>query len=94
MDRYKPGYMGQVIPADNPSKLTDFVVNKYDSFSKCYDNIKDQSEAINSVSPIDTPEGSSEFGMKVNTDHPTLQKIKEGVSDESVTVKGDIISAK
>lgn len=94
MDRYKPSYMGQVMPADNPSKLTDFVVNKYESFSACYDAVKDQSESINSVSQVSTPDGSSEFSMKVDASYSALQQIKEGVKDESVSVKGDVISAK
>ena len=33
VEKYKPGYLGKVMPVDNPSKLTDFVTNKYDAFS-------------------------------------------------------------
>ena len=49
MEKYKPGYLGKVIPADNPSKLTDFVTNQYDAFSKIYDTCKNQSENISDI---------------------------------------------
>lgn len=95
MERYKPTYMGQVMPADDPSKLTDFVANKYESFSKCYDAAKDESENIKAVAAVSSPEGSSEFGMKVNTDSETMEKISEKVKDdETVSVSGDTITAK
>lgn len=95
MDKYKPSYMGQVMPADDPSKLTDFVSNKYDSFSKVYDAVKDESEKINAVSAAGSTDGSTEFSMKVNTDKETMEKIKEKTKDdESVNVNGDTVSAK
>ena len=95
MDKYKPTYVGQVIPADDPSKLTDFVTNKYESFSKCYDAAKDNSESIGAVSATNVKEGSSEFSMKLDTDHSTLDEIKERVKDDpSVSVSGDTITAK
>ena len=95
MEKYKPKYMGQVIEADDASKLTDFVSNKYDSFSKCYDSVKDESDNINSVSAGSNKEGSTEFSMKINTDSDTMEKISEKVSDdESVSVVGNIVTAK
>ena len=95
MEKYKPSFMGQVMPADNPSKLTDFVANKYESFSKCYDAAKDESNKISGVSAANSPDGSTEFAMKVNTDSETMEKIKDKVKDDpSVTVSGDTISAK
>lgn len=95
MDKYKPTYMGQVMPADDPSKLTDFVSNKYDSFSKAYDAVKDESEKINAVSAAGSADGSSEFSMKVNADKETLDKIKEKVKDDdSVKVNGDTVTVK
>ena len=95
MERYKPTYMGQVMPADDPSKLTDFVANKYESFSKCYDAAKDESENIKSVSAVNSSEGTSEFKMKVTVDEETMEKIKDKVNDdESVSVNNGIISAK
>ncbi len=94
MERYKPSYMGQVMPADDPSKLTDFVANKYESFSKCYDAAKNESDKINGVAAGNSPVGTSEFSMKLATDSETMEKIKDGITDESVSVSGDMITAK
>lgn len=95
MEKYKPSYMGKVMPADDPAKLTDFVANKFDAFSKAYDACKDQSENIKDVSATSTPNDSSNsFAMKVSTDSETLKKIDEATkSDDSVSVKGDVITA-
>ncbi len=96
MDKYKPGYLGKVIPADNPAKLTEFVTKKFDSFSAIYDACKDQSEKISDVKPVDT--GSSDpssLSVKVSADKETVEKIKEAAAgDESVTVQNDVITAK
>lgn len=92
MDKYKPTYMGQVMPVDNPSKMTDFVSNKYESFSKCYDAVKSESEKINGVSPVQTNEGTSEFSMKVNTDSATMENIAANAKD--VSVDGNTVNSK
>lgn len=96
MEKYKPGYLGKVIPADDPAKLTEFVTKKYDSFSSIYDACKDQSGSISDVKPVDT--GSSDpssLSVKVSTDKETMDKIKEAAAgDDSVTVSGDTITAK
>lgn len=96
MDKYKPGYLGKVIPADNPSKLTDFVTNQYDSFSKVYDTCKDQSDKISDIKVVEkSSNDSSELSVKVSTDKDTMENIKEAAKgDESVTVEGDVITAK
>lgn len=95
MERYKPSYMGMVMPADDPSKLTDFVANKYESFSKCYDAVKDESANIKNVSATDTPEGSSEFSMKLSTDSETMEKIKDKTKEDgSISVAGETVSTK
>ena len=91
MDKYKPGYMGKVMPADDPVKLTDFVANKYDNFSKCYDAVKSESEKITNVSAVSTP-GSS-FTMQVSADSTTMMKIKENNTDPSISIKGDTVTA-
>lgn len=94
MQKYKPSYMGQVMPADDPSKLTDFVANKYDAFSKCYDSSKEFSESINAVSATNVKEGT-EFSMKLDTGSKTMERIKEKVQgDPSISVSGDTITAK
>jgi hypothetical protein len=94
MERYKPGYMGKVIPADDPSKLTDFVTNKYDAFSKVYDACKNSSDGIKDVISVETASGSSEFCMKISTDSTTIQSIIENKNDESVSVQGYVITAR
>ena len=93
MENYKPEYMGKVIPADDPAKLTDFVTNKYDAFSKCYDACKDYSDRISDVSSVSTPEGDSSFSMKVNTDAETLNDISKSLEDD-VNISDNVITAK
>lgn len=96
MDKYKPGYLGKVIPADDPAKLTDFVTKKFDSFSKIYDACKDQSASIADVKPVET--GSSDpssLSVKVSAPKETVEKIKETAkSDDTVSVSGDVVTAK
>lgn len=96
MNKYKPEYLGKVIPADDPSKLTDFVTKQYDSFSKIYDTVKDHSESISDVKAVDV--GSSDpssLSVKVSTDSETMDKIREtSKGDSSITVSGDVITAK
>lgn len=93
MNQYKPEYMGKVLPADNPSKLNDFVTNKYDAFSKAYDACKDFSTNINDVTPVDKPTGSTEFSMNISTDTNTIKKILEkGL--ESISIQGTVLTAK
>ncbi len=94
MERYKPGYMGKVIPADDPAKLTDFVTNKYDAFSKVYDACKNSSDKIKDVTSVETASGSSEFCMKISTDSATIKSIIENKKDDCVSVQGDVIMAK
>lgn len=94
MEKYKPEYMGKVIPADDPAKLTDFVTNKYESFSKAYDACKDSSDKIKDVTSVETESGSTEFSMKISTDSATIKSIIDNKKDDSVSVKGDVITAK
>lgn len=95
MNKYKPEYMGKVIPADDPAKLTDFVANKYESFSKAYDSCKNNSDKIKDVKPVDIKDGSTEFSMKVSTDATTMKDIiGKNTGNKDVSVKGDVITAK
>lgn len=95
MDKYKPGYLGKMIPADDPSKVTEFVTKQYESFSAVYDSCKEHSDKISDVKPLDAGSGSSSLSVKVSTDKETMAKIEETASsDTSVTVKGDTITAK
>lgn len=96
MDKYKPGYLGRVLPADDPSKLTDFVTNKYDAFSKVYDACKDQSENITDLKVVETDNADTEtLSVKISASEEAIDTIKETTSsDESVTIENDVITAK
>lgn len=93
MKTYKPEYLGKVIPADDTTKLTDFVTNKYDSFAKIYEVCKDSSKEIKDIQVVDSSNGS--LSVKVSTNKETLTNISEKVKkDSSITVNGDVITAK
>jgi hypothetical protein len=94
MKKYKPEYLGKVIPVDNQDKLTDFVQNKYNSFSKIYDICKDHSENISDISTIDTGEiGSKELSINISTDEKTINSIKEEIKGNGVKIENDVIMA-
>ena len=95
MNKYKPEYLGKVIPADNPGQLTDFVTNKYESFSKMYDACKDQSEKIDNIQVVES-EGDDKcsLSIKMITDQDTVETIKRAMgTDSSINIKGDVITA-
>ena len=95
MNRYKPEYLGKVIPVDNPGKLTDFVTNKYDSFSKVYDACKNHSEKIDNIKAVES-EGTNEtlISIKVSTDMETMEIIRKAIgTDNSISIKDDVITA-
>lgn len=89
MERYKPGYLGKVIPADNQSKLTEFVTKKMDAFNKVYDSCKTHSESIQDIKPVENDDSNS-LSVKVATDAETLAAI---ATDESVSVDGNVVTA-
>lgn len=95
MNKYKPEYLGKVMPVDEPSRLTDFVQNKFDAFSRIYDVCKDQSEEISAISTVDTPSAASDsLSVKITTTSDISAKIKEGtLSDPSIKINGDTITA-
>lgn len=96
MNKYKPEYMGKVIPVNDTLKLSDFVTNKYDAFSKIYDTCKDQSDGISDLKVVEANDGSPDtLSVRVTADSRTLNKIKEVASgNESVSVDADVITAK
>ena len=96
MEKYKPGFLGKVLPVDNQSKLTDFVTNKYDAFSKAYDACKNQSEKIDDVKLVESnTDTTNSISIKVSTDKDTLAVIKETSKDNgSIFINNDIITAK
>lgn len=96
MNQYKPEYLGKAMPVDDTSKLTDFVANKYDSFSKIYDACKDQSEKISDIKTVENNSNdSSSLSIKVSADKDVIDNIKENVKDdEKVTVENDVVTAR
>lgn len=95
VEKYKPGYLGKVMPVDNPSKLTDFVTNKYDAFSKIYDVCKDQSNSINDIKSVDAGNDCGSLVVKVSTTNDTMNNIKEATkNDPALSVNNDVITAK
>ena len=94
MNAYKPEYLGKVIPANNPSKMADFVENKYDSFNKVYDACKDQSGNIQDIKPVDNNSSPSSLSVQIVANPDTIESVKESVKDDdSVTVQDGLITA-
>lgn len=94
MERYKPEYIGKVISADDPSKLTDFVANKYSAFSTIYNACKDQSEHISTIAVVENNDTDT-FSVKVSAGSDVLDYIKEATKDNgSIVMINDVITAK
>ena len=95
MKKYKPDFLGKVIPADDPGKLTDFVTNKYNSFNKVYDACKDHSEKIDDVKAVESEVdcNNNTLSVKILTDTDTIEVIKKAIGDSPViSIKGDVIT--
>lgn len=94
MNQYKPEYMGKVMPVNDPSKLTNFVANQYESFTKVYDACKNQSDNIKDIKPVDNGNTDS-LSVQISADESTIEAIKENArGDDSVTIEGGVITAK
>lgn len=96
MEKYKPGYLGKVIPVNDQYKTTDFIINKYDAFSKIYDNCKDQSENISDIKVVENNNSESNFSLsvKLTTTKEVVENIKESVKgDNSIKIDNGTITA-
>lgn len=94
MNQYKPEYLGKVIPANDPSKLTNFVTNQFDAFNKAYDSLKNESGNISDIKPVETDSPSS-LSVKITADKATLENVKEATKgDASITVEGGVLTAR
>lgn len=94
MNAYKPEHLGKVIPANDQSKLTDFVTNKFDAFSSIFNTVKDCSDKITDLKTVETGGDSSSLSIKITTDRHTVELISEKIKDsESVKMSGDVITA-
>lgn len=96
MEKYKPEYLGKVMPIDNPSNLTDFFTSKYDSFSKIYDVCKDQSNDILDIKTVNINANETEsLSVKISAVDSVYDIIKDKVkNDPSVSINNDVITAK
>ena len=72
--------------------MTNFLSNQYDSFSKIYDLCKNESDKIKDVKVV--TDNNEKLSLKVSTSLDTLNDIKQKVTDESISIDNDIITAK
>ena len=92
MNKYKPEYLGKVLPEDK-IEISDFMQNKYDGFSKIYDVCKCESEKINDIKSIKPDSSNSKsYATKIVADASALKNICDNNKDSSVKIDGDIIS--
>ena len=92
MNRYKPIFLGQIIPADNESKLTDFVENKFDAFDDIYNICKKYSDDISSISNVSYD--GNDLSVKLTCSTEVIEKIKNNNLNDKLTVSLDVITAK
>lgn len=93
MNKYKPEYLGKVIPADDQEKLTDFCQNRYDAFTTIYDACKDSSNNIQDIRVVDGD--TTSLSVKISTEESTLDDIREKIKDnDSITMNNDMITVK
>ncbi len=94
MEMYKPGYLGKVIPVNDTNKLTDFINNQYDAFSKIYDACKGQSGQISDIKVVET--GSPDtLSVKVSCDREVVENIKKNAEgDNTISIDNNVITAK
>ena len=95
MNKYKPEYLGKIIPVDEPSKLTDFVQHKFEAFSKIYEICKEQSDGISDISTVENPSTEpNSLSVKLTTTMDISAKIKENTLDDpSIKFNGYTITA-
>ena len=95
MNQYKPEFLGKVIPADDPSKLTAFCMDKFNSFNKIYDVCKAQSAQIGDIKAVETEnDEQTSLSVKVSADKDAVAAIiQTAKGDASVSIKGDVITA-
>ena len=91
MKKYKPIFLGSIIPADNESKLTEFVQKKFNAFNDIYDVCKNHSEDIDSITNISN--NSEELSVKVICSAEVMEDIKEKNTNEKLTVNEDVVTA-
>jgi hypothetical protein len=95
MKKYKPDYLGKVIPVGNPPKMNKFLTDKYESFSKIYDAVKSESEHINDIKVVNDDDDSKSLSIKISADKDTVNKIKDKSTDtDGISIDNDVITSK
>ena len=89
MKKYKPSYLGSVMPVDNKEKMDDFFINKYESFSEIYDACKDFSEEISGISMVESEE-TKKIKIILICSEETIDKIKAKKID--IHIENNIIT--
>ena len=93
MKKYKPEFLGKVLPTENTTKMTEFVNNKYQSFCKIYDKCKDNCDKINDVKIIEKEnEKKNELSIKISTNEDVLDNISKNIDEENISIENDIIT--
>ena len=97
MKLYKPEYIGKIVsPATDQAKLTDFLQNKYNAFTRIYNICKSESENISDIGIVEKPndENNSTLHILISTDMLTLDRISRNINnDELVKMNGNTIMA-
>lgn len=95
MDNRMPSYLGKVITPDNPSRLSKFAMNKYDSFSKIYHKCKDESDNISDIKYVDDDDDTAQCSIRLCTSQETLDRIGQAIADDdNIYIDRDVIIAK
>ena len=93
MNKYKPEFLGRTIPADNESKLTEFVQQKYGAFNDIYDACKNYSDQISDITNVSN--NSNDLSVKIICSAEVIEEIKKNnLNNDKLTVSLDIITAK
>ena len=94
MEKYKPEYLGKIIPVNDPLKMTNFIQNQYDSFSKIFDVCKNESASIKDITLVNSEILNNSLSVKLSTTMESIEKINTFIKDNgSISINGDIITA-
>jgi hypothetical protein len=93
MNKYKPEYLGKVLP-DDKSEMTDFMHNKYEGFSKVFDVCKCESDKISDIKTVPSVcDNPNTYSAKITADDSAIKKICDANKSTDVKINGDVITA-
>ena len=91
MKRYKPTYLGKVIP-DTSDKIKKFMTNKFDAFTEIYNACKNESENIFDFIDVSTDDSES-LSIKITTTDESFDNIKSCLGEDMI-VDHNVITKK